>query len=143
MDESLEGLAWLLAAIEANSSIMATLTGGVWPFQAAEGTPLPYCVVTPMGGHDVTAVAGYRLMWEGPYQVRLWGYATQSDALKSAGDALDALLQAQRHQTTPSGKAEVLSCLRDNPLPVLPEWDGNALRIGIGGLYRLQVHALS
>lgn len=142
MDESLAGLDWLVSVLQADSTIAAAMTGGIWPIQAPEGTLPPFCVVTPMGGHDVTAVAGYRLMFEGPYQVRFWGYATQSDALRTVNNSADALLQTQRHQTTPDSTAEILSCLRDNPLTVLPDWDGQQLRIGIGGLYRLQVRSL-
>jgi hypothetical protein len=98
IDESLEGLAWLIAEIRATPSAMSVLTGGVWPLQAPEGAALPYAVVTPMGGHDVPGVAGYRLMSEIPYQVRLWGFATQSDSLKTAANAVDAVLQ-------PNGRA--------------------------------------
>jgi len=136
VDESLEGLAWLISQLEANSSIMASLTGGVWPIQAPEGTPLPFAVVTPMGGRDVKGVAGIRKFFEGPYQVRFWGYATQSDTLSAVDNTADALLQ-RTHGTTAT--ATIMSCIRDNPLPILPDWDGQQLRIGMGGLYRLQV----
>lgn len=143
MDESLEGLAWLMSQLEGNSSIMAALTGGVWPIQAPEGATLPYCIITPMGGQDKSGVAGYRLMWEGTYQVRLWGYATGSDALRTTGNSIDALLQPNGEGSRgATATASIMSCFRDNPLPVLPEWDGQQLRIGIGGLYRLQVRAL-
>lgn len=142
MDESLEGLAWLVSQLQSVSAISNALTGGVWPLQPPEGTALPFAVVSPMGGRDITAVAGARLFWEGPYQVRFWGYATQSDALITIGNAADANLQEQRHQTTPSGRAEIISSLRDNPLPPQPDWDGQQLRIGIGGVYRLQVRSL-
>ncbi|MGZ6321665.1 MAG: tail completion protein gp17 [Ktedonobacterales bacterium] len=139
MDESLEGLAWLIAQLQASSSIMAALTSGVWPFQAPQGATPPYCVITPMGGHDVLGVAATRKMWEGTYQVRLWGYATASDALKTTGNSVDTLLQRTRGSTA---TASIIACFRDYPLTPLPDWDGQQLRIGIGGLYRLQVRAL-
>lgn len=135
MDESLEGLAWLLATLKADATVGA-LEGGVWPLQAPEGTAPPYAVISPMGGHDVMAVAGQRLMYEGTYQVRVWGYATQSDSLNTADNAADAALH--RHSGS-TARAQILSCLRDNPLPVQPDFDGQQLRIGIGGLYRLQI----
>jgi hypothetical protein len=143
MDESLQGALFLLAQIQGNSAIMASLPGGVHLIQAPGGAPLPFCVVTPMGGHDVKGVAVVRLFYEGTYQVRLWGYATQSDALQSTGDAIDALLQPNRQASSGNtASAHIMNCNRDNPLPMLPDWDGQALRIGIGGLYRLQVRQL-
>lgn len=135
MDESLEGLAWLLATLKADATVGA-LAGGVWPIQAPAGTPVPFAVISPMGGHDVSAVAGQRLMFEGTYSVRMWGDATQSDALNSADNAADAALQEHSGSTS---RAQVLSCLRDNPLTPLPDFDGQQLRIGVGGLYRLQI----
>lgn len=142
MDESLEGLAWLLSTLQANATIIATMTGGVHALQASEGAAYPYVVVTPMAPRDVIGAAGTRLMVDGTYQVRIWGDATQSDTMQSALNTADSLLQQTRHQTTPSGLAEVLFCERVNPLPPLPDWNGNALVIGIGGLYRLQVRSL-
>jgi hypothetical protein len=143
MDESLEGLAWLISTLEGISAVATAMTGGIWPLQAPQGALPPYIVVTPMGGHDVYGLAPTRLMWEGPYQVRFWGYATGSDALTAAGNSADAALHGAKHLITPSGHAEIVSSLRENPLPVQPDWDGQQLRIGIGGLYRLQVRSLT
>ncbi len=137
MDESLEGLDWLLTQLKGDSTITTALTGGIWPLQAPEGAVPPYAVVSPMGGRDISPM-GVRLLYEGVYQVRMWGYATASDTLKTAGNAADTLLQ--RGSGTTSG-ANILSCIRDNPLPPVAEWDGQQLRIGIGGLYRLQIQA--
>lgn len=142
MDESLEGLLWLISVLEGSASITAALPGGVWPLQAPEGTPPPYATISYMGGHDVNAIAGYRLFHEGVYQVRVWGYATQIDTLKTAGDTADTLLQQAAHRITPDATAEVMSCIRDNPLPMQPDFDGQQLRIGVGGMYRLQVRSL-
>lgn len=136
MDESLEGLLWLLAQLGGNSAIMASLTGGVWPLQAPEGAVPPYGVVTPMAGHDVLSANGFRIFYDGAYQVRFWGLATQSDTLRSVDNAADTLLQ---HSSGTTANATILSCIRQNPLAMLPDWTGTALRIGVGGLYRVQV----
>lgn len=139
MDESLEGLLWLIAQLQGNSAIMASLTGGVWPVQAPEGAPPPYAVITPMAGHDVMGATGTRLFYDGTYQVRFWGLATQSDTLRTLDNDADALLQ-HTHGTTAS--ADIMSCLRQNPLAILPDPSVQPLRIGVGGLYRLQIHPL-
>lgn len=145
MDESWEGLLWLIAQLQGISAVTAAMTGGIWPLQAPEGAAPPYAVVSPMGGHDVQGVAGYRKLVEFTYQVRFWGYATQSDTLASAANAADAQLQPGGHAgkgTSPDGLAQIMSCLRDHPLPPLPDWDGQQLRIGIGALWRLQIRSL-
>lgn len=138
MDESLEGLLYLLAKITGNAAIMALLTGGVWPVQAPEGAVPPFCVVTPMSGHDVLGATATRLFFEGEYQVRVWGLATASDTLNQIVNSIDALIQ---HTSGTTANAHILSCFRQNPLPVQPDWVGTALRIGVGGLYQVQVHA--
>lgn len=147
LDESLEGLAWLIAQLQGNATMSADVTGGVWPVQPPEGIPFTslYAVVTPMGGRDVQGVAGYRLMFEGPYQVTFWGPATAYDTLAACATAADTLLQPGGHPskgTSPDGLAQIISCLRDHPLPVRPDWTGQALRLGIGALWRLQVRSL-
>lgn len=138
MDESLEGLAWLLATLKADATVGA-LAGGVWHLRAPLGTPLPFCVVTSIPGQDVMAVAGQRLMYEGTYAVRIWGYAAGQDTTGTLNTAVNAADTALHRHSGSTSRAQILSCLRDHPLPVLPDEDGQQLRIGIGGLYRLQI----
>src|SRR5262249_18468569 len=137
MDEQLRGLQYLLAALKANSTITAQCLGGVWPWQAPIGTAVPFCVVAPMGGLDRQGIAGTRLFYEGTYAVRFGGLPSD-DTLLPLDEAADAALQ-DTAGNTPDVTAHIMSCLRDMPLVPLSEWVDEAQRIGIGGLYRLQV----
>lgn len=146
MDEQLEGLLWLIAKVTGNSTIMSILTGGFWPAQAPLGTTPPYGTILPNAGDDVTAVGGYRKMYDGPYSIRFWGYASQSDSLQVATNALDTMLMPGHRPsagTSPDGYAQIILCMREHPLPLLPEWDGQQLRISVGALWRLQIQNLS
>lgn len=145
LDESLEGMAWLLSQLAGNATISGAMTGGIWPLQAPEGETPPYAIVTPMGGRDIQAINGFRLMYEGTFQVVFWAAASASDTLQSCAVAADTLLQPSGHAsqgTSPDGLAQIISCVRDHPLPVRPDWTGQALRLGIGALWRLQIRSL-
>jgi hypothetical protein len=145
MDEQLEGLLWLISKVTGNSTIMGYLTGGFHPAQAPLGTLPIYGTILPGAGNDVSGVSGYRKMYDGPYDIRFWGYASQSDELQAAVNALDAMLMPGGRPsagTSPDGLAQIILCIREHPLPLLPEWDGQQLRISVGALWRCQIQNL-
>jgi hypothetical protein len=139
MNEVTRALAWINSTLSASSAVAATLPGGVWRGIAPSGTPAPYGVYTHQGGADVAGVAGIRLITAGVYQVVAYGPATNFAALVAAADALDAALQ---RASGPAGSdAYTLSCVREQPI-ALDETVSGAQWSRVGGLYRIQIHAL-
>lgn len=135
-----EGVAYLLAKVQADSALMAYARGGAHYAlapQASINNP-PYILINYQGGADVMGSFADRLMTSGLYQVAIYGPATLLTAtLIPAARLIDTDLH--RSSGTAQG-GTILACYREQPL-ILSEVISGSDQVWtrIGGLYRILV----
>lgn len=134
-----EGIAYIIAKLQTDTTLMAYATGGIWRDKAPQASidNPPYILVRYQGGADVMGSFADRLMTSGLYQVAIYG----PDALFTTLFAAARLIDTDLHRT--SGTAQggtIIACYREQPLIISEVVAGSdQLWIRAGGLYRCQV----
>ena len=140
-----EGMAYILAKLQADSALVAYASGGIYRFAAPQSAidKPPYILITYQGGADVMGSFADRLMTTGLYQVAIYGPDVLSGASLTNSTLIPAarLIDADLHRT--SGAAQggtILACYREQPLMLSEVVSGSdVVWSRVGGLYRILV----
>ncbi len=140
-----EGMAYILAKLQADATLMAYAVGGIWRNaapQAAIDNP-PYIRINYQAGADVLGSFADRLMTSGLYQVAIYGPDLLNGASLLSSTLIPAarLIDADLHQTSGTAQgANILACYREQPLMLSEVVAGSdAQWTRVGGLYRCLV----
>jgi hypothetical protein len=129
------GFAWIYSTLAGDSTLSATLTGGVWRALAPPSTIAPYVVmIYQAAGKDSVAFRGTRAYSDLLYQVKAVGPSNNYAALVSLSARIDTLLTLATQVAVTGGT--ILGCYRSAPLQIDEMVDAD-LWSNIGGLYRL------
>jgi hypothetical protein len=129
------GFAWIYSTLSGDSTLNATLTGGVWRALAPPSTVAPYVVmIYQAAGKDSVAFRGTRAYSDLLYQVKAVGPSNSYASLVALSARLDTLLTLATQVAVTGGT--ILGCYRSSPLQV-DELVNGELWSNIGGLYRM------
>ncbi|MDE1904957.1 MAG: hypothetical protein KGH75_00720 [Rhodospirillales bacterium] len=135
-----EGMAYILAKLQADAPLNAIATGGIYRAaapQAAINAP-PYVLINYQGGADVMGSFADRIMTGGLYQVAIYGPDTMMAAsLVPAARLIDADL----HRTAGTAQGgTILACYREQPIVLSEVVTGSDVYWSrVGGLYKILV----
>jgi hypothetical protein len=135
-----EGIAYILATLQATNAVTSIATGGIFRGvapQSSINTP-PYILINYQGGADVMGSFADRLFTTGLYQVAIYGPDPLVEtALVAGAQAIDAALH--RTKGTAAGGI-ILAAYREQPLMLSEVISGSdVMWTRCGGLYRLLV----
>jgi hypothetical protein len=135
---------WLVSYLEADTTLMALLNGGVAPEVFQGTTASPFVRVDRLDGHDLMVIGLKRIWSDCHYHVRgvfHWRGSGRPDRtdVNAIGARLDTLLHATENSTA----THQIHSFREEPepSPTVLETNGE-LWLQSGGVYRLRAHAL-
>ena len=112
----------------------------MFSYVAPAATLYPFLLFSWQGDHDVQTHDGSTVWVEAVYTIQAIGEGRSSQALGGAAAALHYSLQGSSGMS-PSGRARVISCLRDSSLTIGELTGGRQYR-HVGGQYRIRTQLI-
>ena len=131
---------WLYDRLSKDTGVIAAVAGRVFSYVAPAATLYPFLLFSWQGDHDVQTHDGSTVWVEAVYTVQAIGEGRSSEALGGAAAALHYSLQGSSG-VSPSGRARVISCLRDSSLTIGELIGGRQYR-HVGGQYRIRTQLI-
>lgn len=129
---------WLQSRLTADAQLQTLVGERIYLWRAPEGSAYPVVVYQPMTAVDTLGNGAQRVLVSARYMVKAIAAGSYSVA-KSIADRIDAILTQQQGAVT---GAYVAGCHRTNPLETPPDVVGSVPYYSLGGLYRVDIHAL-
>ena len=131
---------WLYDRLTKDTGVTAAVAGRVFGYVAPALTVYPFLLFSWQGDHDVQTHDGSTIWVEAVYTVQAIGEGRSAEAIGPAAAALHYSLQGASG-LTPSGRARVISCLRDSSL-TMGELTGGRQYRHVGGQYRIRTQLI-
>ena len=128
---------WLQSLLTADGQLQALVGERIYVWRAPVGSTYPVVVYQPMNALD-TVNEAVRVLTRTLYMVKAIAAGSYATA-KSIADRIDAILTQQHGAVT---GAYVPGCYRERPLDLPPDMVGDTPYYSLGGLYRIDIHAL-
>lgn len=139
MSETAQAVSWIVATCQADSTLMAAATGGVWVDKADLGTVAPFVLIQQQVMADTMNLQGVRLFSRGLFQIKAVGPNAIYATLTTIADLVDGHFKNARSVAlSPSGG--ILASYREQSLSYPDEVNGEAWT-HLGGLYNIDVQA--
>jgi len=135
-------IGFLIATLQADSTLMMLAPGGIWRSFAPAGTAYPVCIVAFQGSADTLTANSRRLMVRSLYQVRASGLANDTSNVFSLASRIDIVLggnQGLRNIGLTSGW--ILSCYRESTLQFDEDLSGTSFT-HLGGIYSVNLQQM-
>ncbi len=136
MSEVAQCFQWIVSTCQADTTLMASATGGIWTGFADQGTIAPYVLIVQQASPDALTMQGVRLFARLLLQIKGISPASQFATLVTVANRLDALFKDKRNVALSLGG--VLSCYRESSLAY--DEVSNGVHIShLGGLYHIDL----
>jgi hypothetical protein len=113
--EAVDGVAWALAQLNADSAFTSAVPGGIHIGVAPQGTPAPVCVVFVQSAPEYTTAFMQHIWADATLLVKISGPQDVFAAIRNA--AIRAYAVLQRHTGSSFG-SQVVSCVLQSAVPV-------------------------
>src|SRR5260221_9128435 len=140
MIETSQAYTWVATTMQAESTLMAPATGGVFREYAPMDTVPPFALVVQQAATDVLTQNAVRLFTRILLQIKALGPSGPGGsyaALVTIADRIDALFKSVRDVGLSSGG--VLSCYREQSIAYGQLVNGQPCT-HLGGLYHIDLH---
>lgn len=139
MNEPMRGVNWMVATLKNDSAVTGALPGGIWLGVAPpKQQTYPLATIQAQGGRDVMGSNQTRLWLDADFVLKIYGPATNPQALETAADAIDAALEKQSGTSADGGV--IMTSIRQQAY-ILSELVNGELYFALHSVYRLLIHS--
>lgn len=138
MSEIYQAYRFVVAAMKADSALMAAATGGVHQGFAEIGTPMPYALVTKQSDSDMRTVNAVRVFSHMLLQIKAVGPTSNYDTLEIIANRIDALFGRQG-ASAPATGGNVLETYRESQISYEEDPSPGVQISHLGGLYDIDL----
>jgi hypothetical protein len=142
MSETAQAFSWVATTMQADSTLMAAATGGLYQGLAPVDTVAPFVLVVQQTGMDVLTMNANRLFVHILLQIKALGPSGPGGsyaALVTIADRIDALFKSVR--SVPLSSGGVLACWREQSLAYSELVNGQPWS-HLGGLYHIELQGV-
>lgn len=129
---------FIVAAMKADTALMAAATGGVHQGFAPIGTTAPYALVTKQSDRDVLTMNATRVFSHMLLQIKAVGLTSDYDTLEIIANRIDALF-GREGASTPATGGIVLETYRESQISYEENTPPGAQISHLGGLYDIDL----
>lgn len=138
MTEITQAYKFIVAAMKADTALVAAATGGVHQGFAPIGTTAPYALVTKQSDGDILTVNKVRVFSHMLLQIKAVGPTSDYDTLEIIAERIDAIFGRQGASTPPTG-GNVLETYRESQISYEEDPAPGAQISHLGGLYDIDL----